>query len=83
MKRKIIKEVYDFMRIANIQWIEENNYEGVGTTLFFQGCNLCPKCDECHNYEIWYMTGGEPVTKEIQDEIIEHCKKPVIKRIVY
>lgn len=83
MKRKIIKEVYAFMRIANIQWIEATNYEGVGTTIFFQGCNLCPKCDECHNYEIWDMTGGELFTKEKQDEFIEHCKKPFIKRIVY
>ena len=43
------------MRIANIQWVEATNYEGVGATIFFQGCNLCPKCDECHNYEIWDM----------------------------
>lgn len=35
-EEKIIKEVYAFMRIANIQWIEATNYEGVGTTIFFK-----------------------------------------------
>ena len=71
------------MRIAKIDWIEATNYVGIGTTIFFQGCSLSPKCDECHNYELWNMEGGTIFTAEMQNKVIEHCKKPFIKRIVY
>lgn len=71
------------MKIAKIQWIESTNYLGIGTTIFFQGCNLNPKCEGCHNYEIWNMDGGEDFTKEKQEKFIQYCKHPYIKRIVY
>ena len=70
------------MRIAKIDWIEATNYVGIGATIFFQGCSLCPKCEGCHNYTIWNAKGGTIFTKEEQNKVIEHCKKPFIKRLV-
>lgn len=70
------------MRISNIQWVEATNYEGVGATIFFQGCSLNPKCEGCHNYSIWNAKGGTIFTAEMQNKVIEHCKKPFIKRLV-
>lgn len=70
------------MRVSNIQWVEATNYLNVGCTIFFQGCSLTPKCENCHNYEIWNHNGGHVFTEEEQDKVIEHCKKPFIKRLV-
>lgn len=70
------------MRIAKIELVEATNYVGIGATIFFQGCSLNPKCDECHNYSIWDAKGGTIFTTEMQNKVIEHCKKPFIKRLV-
>lgn len=70
------------MRISNIQWTEATNYVGIGATIFFQGCSLNPKCEGCHNYSIWNAKGGTIFTTEMQNKVIEHCKKPFIKRLV-
>lgn len=70
------------MRIAKIDWIEATNYVGIGTTIFFQGCSLNPKCKGCHNCSIWNPNEGRFFTEEEQNKVIEHCKKSFIKRLV-
>ena len=63
------------MRIADIQEFDVNNGEGVGCSLFVQGCHF--HCKNCFNQSTWDFNGGEEWTQStlggepLADENIE------------
>lgn len=67
------------MRYAKIREMDISNGEGIGISLFVQGCHF--HCKGCFNPETWNFNGGKEWTKEIEDKFIELAGKPHIKRI--
>lgn len=66
------------MRYAQIRKMDISNGEGIGVSLFTQGCMFC--CPGCHNSEIWNFDGGKEFTKEDEDLIINLLKPSYISR---
>lgn len=75
MKRERVFNI----RYASIRNLDVSNGEGVGISLFVQGCPF--KCYNCFNPETWDFNGGKEWTKEVENEFIELAKRPYIKRI--
>lgn len=67
------------MRYAKIKQIEVENGNGVGTSLFVQGCPI--HCKNCHNPGTWDFDGGKPWTKEVEDKWSKHMDKWYIDRV--
>ena len=67
------------MRYASIRSMDISNGEGVGISLFVQGCHF--HCKNCFNKDTWDFNGGKEWTQEIEDEFIKLANKPHIKRI--
>ena len=67
------------MRYAGIEEFEVNNGEGVGCSLFVQGCHF--HCKNCFNQETWDFSGGEEWTPETQTKFLEIINKPYITRV--
>lgn len=65
------------MNYSKIKWYDISNGPGVRTSLFVSGCTH--HCKSCFNKVTWDFNYGEKWTKEIEDEFIEHLKKPEIK----
>lgn len=67
------------MRYARIRKMDVSNGEGVGISLFVQGCHF--HCKGCFNQETWDFNGGKKWTPEIEEQFIQLANKPYIKRI--
>ena len=67
------------MRYAQIRSIDISNGEGVGVSLFVQGCNR--HCFNCFNSETWNFDGGKEWTEETKNKFMELIDRPYIKRI--
>ena len=67
------------MRYASIRSMDISNGEGVGISLFVQGCHF--HCKNCFNPETWDFNGGKEWTPEVEDKFIELASRPYIKRI--
>lgn len=67
------------MRYANIDNCEICNGEGVGISLFVQGCPI--HCKDCFNQEAWDFNGGKEWTAETQEKFLNLADKPYITRI--
>ena len=67
------------MRYAKLDSFEVVNGEGVGVSLFVQGCKF--HCKGCFNSETWNFNDGKEWTPEIENQFIELASKPYIKRI--
>lgn len=67
------------MRYARIRKMDVSNGEGVGVSLFVQGCHF--HCKGCFNQETWDFNGGKEWTPEIEEQFIQLANKPYIKRI--
>ena len=67
------------MRYAQINKFDVNNGEGVGVSLFVQGCHI--KCNGCFNSEIWNFNGGKEWTQESKEELFEALINPYISRV--
>lgn len=67
------------MRYAKIREMDISNGEGVGISLFVQGCHF--HCRGCFNPETWDFNGGKEWTQEIEDKFIELAGKPYVRRI--
>lgn len=65
------------MNYSKIKWYDISNGPGVRTSLFVSGCTH--HCKGCFNKVTWDFNYGEKWTKKIEDEFIEHLKKPEIK----
>lgn len=67
------------MRYAKIREMDISNGDGVGVSLFVQGCHF--HCKGCFNQETWDFDGGKPWTQDIEEKFIELANRPYIKRI--
>lgn len=67
------------IRYASIRNIDISNGNGVGISIFVQGCQFC--CKNCFNSETWDFNGGKEWTQEVEDKFIELANRPYIKRI--
>ena len=66
------------MRYAQIRRMDISNGEGIGVSIFLQGCHL--HCKNCFNKELWDFDGGNEFTKDDLNKIITLCKCTQVKR---
>ena len=69
------------MRYAQIRSMDISNGEGVGVSLFVQGCDR--HCFNCFNSETWDFNGGKEWTEEIKNKFMELIDRPYIKRVSF
>lgn len=69
------------MRYSQIRSMDISNGEGVGVSLFVQGCPF--HCFNCFNSETWDFNGGKEWTKETKNKFIELINRPYIKRVSF
>lgn len=69
------------MRYASIRSLDISNGEGVGVSLFVQGCPF--HCKNCFNSDTWDFNGGKEWTKEIKDKFMKLIDRSYIKRISF
>ena len=67
------------MRYASIRSLDVTNGEGVGVSLFTQGCHF--KCKNCFNPKTWDFNGGKEWTEDVEEQFLELINKPHIKRV--
>lgn len=67
------------MRYAQIRSMDISNGEGVGVSLFVQGCPF--HCKNCFNSETWDFNGGKEWTEEAKNKFMELIDRPYIRRI--
>lgn len=66
------------MRYASIRKFDISNGEGIGVTLFTQGCPF--HCKGCFNTETWDYDGGQLYQQEQKDIILTLLDNPHITR---
>lgn len=69
------------VRYAQVRSIDISNGEGIGVSLFVQGCPFNPHCKNCFNPDTWDFNGGKEWTQDTEDKLIELANKPYIKRL--
>lgn len=69
------------MRYSLIREMDVSNGQGVGISLFVQGCHF--HCKGCFNQETWDFNGGKEWTEDIEDKFIKLANRPYIKRISF
>ena len=69
------------MRFTSMRNLDISNGEGVGVSLFVQGCDR--HCFNCFNPDTWDFNGGKEWTEEIKDKFMELIDRPYIKRVSF
>ena len=69
------------MRYAQIRSMDMSNGEGVGVSLFIQGCPF--HCKNCFNSETWDFNGGKEWTEKTKNKFMELIDRPYIKRVSF
>ena len=67
------------MRYSQIRSMDISNGEGLGASLFVQGCPH--RCTNCFNPETWDFNGGKEWTEETEKEFLKLIDRPYIKRV--
>ena len=67
------------MRYAQIRSMDISNGEGIGVSLFVQGCPF--HCRNCFNPETWDFNSGKEWTEEIKEEFLNLIEKKKVKRV--
>ena len=67
------------MRYASMRNLDISNGEGVGVSLFVQGCDR--HCFNCFNSETWNFNGGKEWTEETKNKFMKLIDRPYIRRI--
>ena len=67
------------MRYASIRRMDISNGEGIGISLFVQGCHF--HCKNCFNSDTWDFNGGKEWDIYIENNFIDMANSPYIKRI--
>ena len=67
------------MRFASMRNLDISNGEGVGVSLFVQGCDR--HCFNCFNPDTWDFNGGKEWTEETKYKFIKLIDRPYINRI--
>lgn len=66
------------MRYNTIRSMDISNGEGIGVSLFTQGCPI--HCKNCHNKELWNFDGGYDYTRQDEQLILDLMSKEYISR---
>lgn len=66
-------------RYALIRKMDISNGEGIGISLFVQGCHF--HCKNCFNPETWDFNGGKEWNDEVKEYFIGLLKNEHIKRV--
>ena len=69
------------MKYASMRNLDISNGEGVGVSLFVQGCPF--HCKNCFNSETWDFNGGKEWTEETKNKFMELIDRPYIKRVSF
>ena len=69
------------MRFASMRNLDISNGEGVGVSLFVQGCPF--HCKNCFNSETWDFNSGKEWTEKTKNKFMELIDKPYIKRVSF
>ena len=69
------------MRYASMRNLDISNGEGVGVSLFVQGCPF--HCFGCFNSDTWDFNGGKEWTEEAKNKFMKLIDRPYIKRISF
>lgn len=67
------------MRYSSIRKMDVSNGQGIGISLFVQGCHF--HCRGCFNPETWDFNGGKEWTKEVEDKFLALANYEYIQRI--
>lgn len=67
------------MRIAQIRKLDISNGEGIGISLFVQGCHF--HCKGCFNAETWDFDGGKEWTHSLKEDFIRLTGNIHINRV--
>ena len=74
----LINGVETDFKYAGIDKFDVNNGNGVGATLFVQGCSH--HCKGCHNQSTWDKYGGMQFTQKSYDYLFNILSNPLISR---
>lgn len=66
------------MNYAKIRKLDVTNGEGIGVSLFVQGCHF--HCKNCFNKITWDFSGGNQFTKDILNKLVELLNNEYIER---
>lgn len=69
------------MRYSSMRNLDISNGEGVGVSLFVQGCPF--HCKNCFNSETWNFNGGKEWTEKTKNKFMELIDRPYIKRVSF
>ena len=75
----LINGIETDFRFAGIDKFDVNNGNGVGATLFVQGCSH--HCKGCHNQSTWDKSKGIPFTQSNYDELFDVLSKKPVSRL--
>lgn len=66
------------MKYAQIRKMDISNGEGIGVSLFTQGCPI--KCPNCHNSSVWNFNDGKEWNTDLEKTIVDLLDRPQITR---
>lgn len=69
------------MRYASIRSMDITNGEGIGVSLFVQGCRF--HCKNCYNQKTWDFRGGKEWTEEMKEKFFELISQPFVDRVSF
>lgn len=69
------------MRYSSMRNLDISNGEGVGVSLFVQGCPF--HCFGCFNSDTWDFNGGKEWTEKTKNKFMKLIDRPYIKRISF
>lgn len=69
------------MRYASIRDMDISNGEGLGVSLFVQGCHF--HCKNCFNTETWDFNGGKIFDNNVKEKFLNYISKPYINRVSF
>ena len=67
------------MRYASIREMDISNGQGLGVSLFVQGCYF--HCKNCFNSETWNFNDGKEWTNEIKEKFLKLINRDYIERV--
>lgn len=67
------------MRYSSMRNLDISNGEGVGVSLFVQGCPF--HCKNCFNSDTWDFNGGKEWTEKTKNKFLKLVDRPYIKRV--
>lgn len=67
------------MNYAQIRSMDISNGEGIGVSLFVQGCDF--HCKNCFNSETWEFAKGQEWNDKTKNQFLKLIEKPFIQRV--